>query len=124
MKGLSKAEYFISKKAGVAINRYGMISGGDKVLVGASGGKDSLALLRILMERRRWLPVDYQVKAIHVITDYDNAPDVKAGKLRKYFEELGCEHIFAEIEIAKDNIRGRDDCFWCWWNRRKARPSG
>jgi len=120
MKGISKAEYFISKKAGAAINRYGMISAGDRVMVGVSGGKDSLTLLRILHQRKKWLPVDYKLKAVHVITDYDARPAVRRSKLESYFRSLGCEYIFREIEISKDNRLDREDCFWCSWNRRKA----
>jgi tRNA 2-thiocytidine biosynthesis protein TtcA len=120
MKGMRNAEYFVSKKAGLAINRYGMISDGDKVLVGVSGGKDSLALLRILQERKRWLPIDYEVRAVHVTTDYDRQPKVRRDRLKRYFGSLGCEYIFKDIKIAKKNRRGREDCFWCSWNRRKA----
>ncbi len=120
MKRLNKAEYFISKKAGMAINRYGMIGAGDKVLVGVSGGKDSLALLRILEQRKIWLPVDYAVKAIHVITDYDQRSRVKTKELRRYFESIGCDYVFKEIAIAGKNRLARQDCFWCSWNRRKA----
>ncbi|MFH1552478.1 MAG: ATP-binding protein [Candidatus Omnitrophota bacterium] len=117
---ISRVEYCISKKVGLAINRYDMISSGDKVLVALSGGKDSLTLLRILDQRRRWLPIDYTVKAIHVITDYDLKPQVKRDTLKEYCESLGCECFFKEIAIAKKNKLGKEDCFWCSWNRRKA----
>jgi hypothetical protein len=39
--------------AGKALHQYRMVSDGDRVLVGLSGGKDSLALLLFLDERRR-----------------------------------------------------------------------
>ena len=116
----SKVEYFTAKKIGMAINRYNMISDGDKVLVGVSGGKDSLTLLRVLEERKKWLPIDYSVKAVHVSTDYDQKPGVKKDRLKEYFESTGCEYIFKEITIAGTNKLGRQDCFWCSWNRRKA----
>ena len=116
----SKIENFIAKKIGRAIGRYNMISGGDKVLVGVSGGKDSLTLLKVLMERRKWLPIDYEVKAVHVITDYDQSPEVKRGILKEYFEALGCEYVFKEVAIVKENKLKREDCFWCAWNRRRA----
>ncbi|MFC1479858.1 tRNA 2-thiocytidine biosynthesis TtcA family protein [Candidatus Omnitrophota bacterium] len=117
---MSRVEYSISKKVGLAINRYDMISSGDKVLVALSGGKDSLTLLRILHQRRRWLPIDYTIKAVHVITDYDHKPQVKRDTLKEYCESLGCECFFKEIAIAEKNKLGNQDCFWCSWNRRKA----
>jgi len=120
MSKRSKIEYFTAKKVGMAINRYNMISTGDRILVGVSGGKDSLTLLRILQRRRRRLPIDYTVRAIHVATDYEEQPEVERDRLREYCESLGCEYLFKEVAIAKKNKLGREDCFWCSWNRRKA----
>jgi len=110
----------MARKIGMAINRYNMIKEGDKVLVGVSGGKDSLTLLRILEERKRWVPIDYTVKAIHVTTDYDKRPEVNRDGLKAYFESIGCEYLFRETVIAEKNKAGRQDCFWCSWNRRKV----
>ena len=109
----------MAKKAGMAINRYNMISGDDKILVGVSGGKDSLTLLKILIERKKWIPIDYEVKAVHVSTDYDKDSEKKKKLLEKFFNELGCDYIFKHIKIAEKNKRRREDCFWCAWNRRK-----
>jgi tRNA 2-thiocytidine biosynthesis protein TtcA len=120
MKKIKRAEHLISKKVGLAINRYGMIGAGDKVLVGVSGGKDSLTLLRILQQRKRWVPIDYKVKAIHVITDYDRQFRPRMKKLEEYFRSVGCDYVFKKIEIAEKNKLSKQDCFWCSWNRRKA----
>ena len=95
----NKTEYFMAKKAGMAINRYNMISGDDKILVGVSGGKDSLTLLKILIERKKWIPIDYEVKAVHVSTDYDKDSEKKKKLLEKFFNELGCDYIFKHIKI-------------------------
>ena len=54
------------KGVGKAINNYRMIQGGDKVLIAASGGKDSLAMALGLSVRKKWLPVDYTLKAIMI----------------------------------------------------------
>jgi len=116
----SKIGHYTARKAGMAINRYGMIRDGDKVLVGVSGGKDSLTLLSILHERKKWLPIDYEVKAIHVITDYDRDADGRRRVLAGFFEGLGCDYEFRRIDIKGNNRLGREDCFWCSWNRRKA----
>ena len=116
----SKIEHFVTKRLGLAVNRYGMISSGDKVIVAVSGGKDSLALLNLLEKRKRALPIDYTVMAVHVATDYDSRPGFKKKELTKYFNSVGCEYVFKEIEIAKKNKQKKQDCFWCSWNRRKA----
>jgi len=116
----NKLEHYIEKKVGIAINRYHMIEGGDKVLVGVSGGKDSLTLLKILSERKKWIPVDYEIKAIHVISDYDPDPENKIKVLENFFKEIKCDYVFKEIKIKEKNKRKNLDCFWCSWNRRKA----
>ena len=113
-------EYYTAKKVGMAVNRYGMIGSGDKVLVAVSGGKDSLTLLKVLIERKKWIPIDYEIKAVHVLTDYDEYPEEKKEKVKAFFEDLGCGYVFKYVEIADKNKRGREDCFWCAWNRRRV----
>ncbi|MCG8400842.1 MAG: tRNA 2-thiocytidine(32) synthetase TtcA [Firmicutes bacterium] len=49
-----------------AILNYDMLRDGDRVAVGLSGGKDSMALLRLLHLIRREVPVDYTLHAIYV----------------------------------------------------------
>lgn len=113
-------EHYVSKKAGMAINQFKMITDGDKVLVGVSGGKDSLTLLKVLRDRKKWVPIDYEIKAVHVTTDYDTHPREKRKKLEEFFKDVGCDYVFKEISIAEKNRKGMPDCFWCSWNRRKA----
>ncbi|MBD3296889.1 MAG: hypothetical protein GF392_05925, partial [Candidatus Omnitrophica bacterium] len=81
---------------------------------------DSLALLTLLQRRKRWVPVDYRVRALYISTDYDRSPESTKAELSAYFKELGCDHEFRHIAIKKKNKKGRPDCFWCSWNRRKA----
>ncbi len=54
------------KQTGRGINRFKMINQGDTVLLGISGGKDSLALALALSLRLKWLPITYNLKAVMI----------------------------------------------------------
>ena len=115
----NKTEYFIEKKVGMAINRFNMIESNDKVLVCVSGGKDSLALFKILNDRKKRLPIDYEIRAINITTDYEKDILEKKAKLKNFFDLIGCTCIFKDIEIKQKNKLNKEDCFFCSWNRRK-----
>ena len=110
--------YVLSKKIGRAICDYDMIQDKDKILVGVSGGKDSLTLLKMLNDRRSFVPVSYEVSAIHIDFGYHcTPPHVLAG----YFKREGYDYHIKKVQILKEGQTRADvTCFWCSWNRRKA----
>ncbi|MDD3795206.1 MAG: ATP-binding protein [Lachnospiraceae bacterium] len=55
-----------------AIDEYHMIDAGDKIAVGISGGKDSLAMLYALSALRRFYPESFELEAITVSLGYEN----------------------------------------------------
>jgi tRNA(Ile)-lysidine synthase TilS/MesJ len=118
MRNLSKTGRYISNRIGKAIEAYDLIRDKDRILVAVSGGKDSLSLLRLLNERRKWAPVNYKLIAVHVDTDYEGGCVIDKKKLKRIFEKEGIEYHFSKIKI-KQPERGVN-CFWCSWNRRKA----
>jgi len=114
---VSKQEYFFSKKVGKCLTDYGMIENGDKILVAVSGGIDSLALLKVLEYRRSFVPVKYDLLAVHIDMGYHCiGPDV----LEKYFKKEGFKYHIKKVNILKGKSRKAITCFWCSWNRRKA----
>src|SRR4051794_28968755 len=62
----SKLEKRIVGKVGSAVVDYGLIEEGDRVMVCVSGGKDSYALLDVLLLLRRKSPVQYDIVAVNV----------------------------------------------------------
>jgi tRNA 2-thiocytidine biosynthesis protein TtcA len=118
MRPLGKTGNYISTRIGRAIADYKLIEDKDKILVAVSGGKDSLSMLKLLNERKKWAPVKYELVAMHVQTDYHCAGCVHTKTLKKFFEDNGIRSRFEKISIV-DNKRGVS-CFWCAWNRRKA----
>lgn len=49
-----------------AINDYDMISPGDKIAIGISGGKDSLTLLYAMSKLKKFYPIPFEIEAITV----------------------------------------------------------
>jgi tRNA 2-thiocytidine biosynthesis protein TtcA len=109
--------FYISKKVGKASIDYQMLQDKDKVLVAVSGGKDSLTLLRILRERQKFVPIHYDILAVHVDMGYPGSP---AKRLAQYFKGLGVEYQIIKIDALKGKARKDISCFWCAWNRRKT----
>ncbi len=117
MTELTGQEYFVSKRVGKAIWDYKMLAEGDKVAVGVSGGKDSLALLYLLHYRRNFVPIKYDLLAVHVDSGY---PKSFSRGLIKFFKGIGIPYHIEKTDIMK-RTRPKDiNCFWCSWNRRKA----
>lgn len=118
MRNLTKTGSYISNRIGRAIADYDLIRDKDRILVAVSGGKDSLSLLRLLNERRKWAPVDYKLIAVHVESDYKSGCNVRKSELKKIFDREGVEYHFEKIKISEE--KRKVNCFWCSWNRRKA----
>src|SRR5258706_8644813 len=62
----SKLEKRIVAKTGAAVCDYGLLDEGDRVMVCISGGKDSYALLDVLLLLRRKSPIHYDLMAVNV----------------------------------------------------------
>ncbi|MFH1715321.1 MAG: ATP-binding protein [Elusimicrobiota bacterium] len=104
------------RKIGRTINRYEMISANDTVAVAISGGKDSYALLEALHLRRRYLPIKYNLTAVHI--DFGFSGD-NTLNIQEFCKERGIEIYIEKRNIEKNN-KSETSCFWCSWNRRKA----
>jgi len=113
---LQGTEYYISKRIGKAIMDYNMLAEGDKVAVAVSGGKDSLTLLRLLLDRRAFVPINYEVIALHVDMGY---PKSVSLKLERHFKELKVDYRIIKSDALKNTEKSKINCFWCSWNRRK-----
>ncbi len=117
MGTLKGTEYYISKSMGKAIMDYDMLAQGDKILVAVSGGKDSLTMLRVLNDRKAFVPIKYDLLAVHVDMGY---PCQHPKILAEYFKKMGIDYHIEKIDILKGKSRKDISCFWCSWNRRKA----
>lgn len=109
----------IARRFSKGVVQYGLIEEGDRILIGLSGGKDSLALLELLAERARIYKPRFSVVAVHVVMR--NIPyqsDVEY--LRAFSCERGVPFVLYETEFDASTDTRKSPCFLCSWNRRKA----
>lgn len=107
------------KKTGKAINTYDMIAEGDRVLLGISGGKDSLALALALSLRRKWLPIDYTLEAVHINWKEYPVPPQKVKELSRFFELLDISFTSLDAHMFHESYNKDFNCYFCSRNRRR-----
>ncbi|MHB8166835.1 MAG: tRNA 2-thiocytidine biosynthesis protein TtcA, partial [Sulfuricella sp.] len=77
--------------AGRAIGDFSMIREGDRVLLGLSGGKDSLSLLHVLIALQKKAPVRFELAAATVDPQ---SPDFDPSPLKGYMAERGIPYFY------------------------------
>lgn len=98
---------------------YGLIDDGDRLLIGLSGGKDSLALVELLGKRARIHKPHIEVVAVHVVMK--NIPyRSDLDYLRTFCTEHGVRFVVYETEFDASTDTRKSPCFLCSWHRRKA----
>lgn len=80
-----------------AIDDYQMIQAGDKIAVGISGGKDSLALLYALAHLRIFYPNSFEIIAITVDLGWGN---FQLDEIKKLCDKLNVEYVTVKTDIA------------------------
>ena len=93
----------IEKRFNKGVMQYGLIEDGDKILVGLSGGKDSLALLELLARRSRIYKPRFSVVAAHVVMT-NIAYESDTEYLRRAYAE-GLAVPFVRYETSFDPVR-------------------
>lgn len=109
----------IEGKVKKAIYEYGLIVDGDRILIGLSGGKDSLALVDLLGRRSKIFHPRFELVVVHIVmtnipyrSDSDYLKNCAAGYALPF-------HLYETSFDASTDSR-KSPCFLCSWTRRKA----
>lgn len=124
----------LTKRFHKACADYGLIADGDHILIGLSGGKDSLALVELLGKRAQIHVPRFQVTAVHVrVKERDYHSDL--SYLQDFCARVHVPFIARDTEICDEakgerreakgerrEAKGKEKhpCFLCSWYRRKV----
>ena len=103
----------LHKALGRGIKEFAMIAEGDRVLVGLSGGKDSMSLLILLAGLRARAPVAFDLAAATVDPQY---PGFDPSPLKAFCAGLGIPYFYESqpvIAAAAAHMTNDSICAWC-----------
>ena len=104
---------------GKALHCYQMISDGDRIIVGVSGGADSLTLMWVLTERLKRVPINYELFAVYIDPGYEGS---FGESLEWYGNKLGFSFRAEYTDygrLAHSSENRENPCFLCSRLRRK-----
>lgn len=103
-----------------AVDDYGMINDGDRIAVGVSGGKDSLALTMALKALQRFYPNRFELAAISVSLGFEG---MDFSPVAAFMSDIGVEYRIVNTDIGEivfDERREKNPCSLCAKMRKGA----
>lgn len=107
----------MNRRIGQAMHDYDMLADGDRVLIGVSGGVDSLVLTWLLSVWRKKAPIRYSLKAVTIDHGYwKSRQGVDPQKsIGSQIEKMGVDY---SVEQAWELAEEDRTCYQCARNRR------
>ena len=105
-----------------AVVEFDMISDGDKILIGLSGGKDSLLLTYALATLKQRTKKIFSLHAVTINPNFDKNFQVNAESLKSFCAALQIPYQIHDVDIfsAIQNCPNKSPCFTCAYFRRAA----
>lgn len=114
-----KLQKRLQRMAGAAVTDFNMIEAGDKVMVCLSGGKDSYAMLDVLLHLQKVAPIQFSLVAVNMDQKQPGFPE---HVLPTYLDTVGVEyHILEEdtYSVVQEKLAvGKSTCSLCSRLRR------
>ncbi len=109
----------IQSKVKKAINDYQLIDNDDHILIGLSGGKDSLALVELLGERMKIFVPRFKLTAVHIsVENISYQSDLEY--LKNHAAQFGIPFVHYTTKFDDSTDTRKSTCFLCSWYRRKT----
>jgi len=100
-----------------ALKTWDMINPGERILLGASGGKDSAILARDLALKKRQGRLDAELVGLHLRNDF--TPDTLTERLAEEYAGWGVPLVVKDVAVEGRLKPGRKmNCYWCSTQRR------
>ena len=109
----------MNRAVGKAVHRYDMLQDGDRIVVGISGGADSLTMMWLLAERLPRIPINFELFPVHIDPGFEGgfSESLKAYSADSGFP-LRVEHTDYGI-LGHSAVNRENPCFLCSRLRRK-----
>jgi tRNA 2-thiocytidine biosynthesis protein TtcA len=116
---VARLQQTLLRQIGRANKQFGLIEGGDRVMVAISGGKDSWSMLHLLRAYQKVVPFDFSIVAVNLDQGHPGFP---VEVLRAYLEREGYEHRIVHRDtyavVKREIPEGKAYCSLCSRLRR------
>lgn len=92
-----------------AVEKHSLIQEGDNILVGLSGGKDSMFLIYALNLLKKNSYLDFNIAGIHV----DIGINIDMSNVEKYLNSIGIPYLYENIDIKNSIFNEKNPCYPC-----------